>query len=108
MTAYISKQLNTKGHPTHLWVLVGIIVVLGCLYAYFLNAAIMSVVVRESLENNIAVADSQVGTLENQLLADERPLTADSISNFGLAIPKDVAYLNQEGAGTILTFGGNI
>ncbi len=107
MTAYISKQLNTKERPLYLWILLGIIVVLSLLYAYFLNAAIISVVSRESLENSISLAASNVGTLEGRFLADERPLTADAVSTAGLSIPKEVSYLGQ-GSGTILTFGSNL
>ena len=107
MTAYISKQLNTKERPIYLWVICGFIVVLAMLYAYFLNAAIVSVVRRESLEQNISLASSNVGVLEGKFLADERPLTADAISNYGLSIPKEVSYVGQE-SGTILTFGSNL
>ena len=107
MTAYISKQLNTKERPIHLWVLLGIIVILAMLYGYFLNAAIISVVSRESLESNIAAVSSTVGSLENRFLADERPLTQDTIGNYGLSAPKEVSYVGQS-SGAILTFSGNI
>ncbi len=107
MTAYISKQLNTKGHPLHLWILIGVIVVLSVLYGYFLNAAIISVIARESLENNVSLISSNIGTLEGQLLALERPLTTDAVADYGLSVPKDVTYVG-ENSGTILTFGQNI
>jgi len=90
-----------------LWVLLGVIVVLSILYGYFLNAAIISVIARESLEGNISLVSSNIGTLEGQLLALERPLTTDAVKNFGLSIPKEVGYLGQN-SGTILTFGQNI
>jgi len=109
MTAYISKQLNTKERPIHLWALLGIIAILAFLYAYFLNAAIMSVVARESLQDNISLAGANVGTLENQFLAVERPLTTDAMTNYGLSAPKNVSYLDSgEASGAILTFGSNI
>ncbi len=107
MTAYISKQLNTKERPIYLWVILGVIIALALFYAYFLNAAIISVVRRESLEQNISLAASNVGVLEGRFLADERPLTADTVSNFGLSIPKEVSYVGEE-SGTILTFGSNL
>ncbi len=107
MTAYISKQLNTKERPMYLWVLLGIIIVLALLYGYFLNAAIISVITRESLQSDISLASSNVGSLEGQLLALERPLTPEAVSNFGLAEPKEVSYLG-ENSGTLLTFGQNI
>lgn len=102
MTAYISKQLNTKERPQHLWVLLGIIIVLSLLYAYFLNAAIISVVARQSLQNNISLVSSNIGSLETTLLAEERPLTADAVGNSGLAIPQTVSYLGTQ-SGTVLT-----
>jgi len=109
MTAYISKQLNTKERPIHLWVLLGIIGVLGLLYAYFLNAAIMSVVARESLQDNISLASANVGTLESQFLAVERPLTSNVMTNYGLTSPKNVSYLDSgKVSGAILTFVSNI
>ena len=109
MTAYISKQLNTNERPLHLWVLLGIIAVLCLFYAYFLNAAIISVVSRESLEGSISLVSSDVGTLEGTLLGLEHPLTADTVSEYGLAVPKSVSYLgNESRSGTILTFGQNI
>ncbi len=107
MTAYISKQLNTKGHPLHLWALIAVIVVLSILYGYFLNAAIISVIARESLESNISMASSNIGSLEEKLLSLEEPLTAGAVVNAGLSIPKEVSYLG-ENSGTILTFGQNI
>jgi hypothetical protein len=107
MTAYISKQLNTKERPIHLWAILGAIVLLSLLYGYFLNAAIMSVVARESLQQKVSLASSEVGNLEGKLLALERPLTADAVGNYGLAVPKEVDYVGNE-SGTILTFGSNI
>lgn len=109
MTAYISKQLNTKEQPILLWVLLGVIAVLGLFYAYFLNAAIMSVVARESLQDNISLASANVGTLESQFLAVERPLTSNMMANYGLSVPKNVGYLDSgKVSGAILTFGSNI
>jgi len=107
MTAYIQKQLNTKERPIHLWVLLGIIIVLALLYAYFLNAAILSVVKRESLQSSISSASADVGGLESAFLAAEKPLTADSMTNYGLLPPKNVSYL-ESGSGAVLTFSGNI
>ena len=108
MTAYISKQLNTKEQPHHLWALLGVIIILAALYGYFLNTAIVSVVARESLQDKISLVSSNVGVLESKLLTAERPLTSDAVATYGLSIPKEVSYLNQTGAGTILTFGRNI
>ncbi len=91
-----------------MWVLLGVVVLLCGMYGYFLNAAIISVVSRESLQNKISLISSNVGVLESKLIAAQRPLTSDSITAFGLSVPKEISYLNQSGAGTILTFGKNI
>lgn len=108
MTAYISKQLNTKERPHYLWAMLGVVFVLCALYGYFLNAAIVSVVARESLQDKISLVSSDVGVLESKLLAAEKPLTSDTVADYGLSAPKEVSYLGAQSAGTMLTFGKNI
>ncbi|HUD04292.1 MAG TPA: hypothetical protein VMR73_02250 [Candidatus Paceibacterota bacterium] len=95
MTAYISKQLNTKQKPVLLWVLLGIVALLVILYAYFLNMAVLSVISRQSLNQSITIATSDIGALEGRYSTLEVGITADKALSLGLAPAPSVAYLSD-------------
>lgn len=107
MTAYISKQLNTKQKPVLLWVLLGIVIVLALLYAYFLNMAIMSVITRQSLSQSVALVTSDVSGLEGRYTSLENAITPDKAAPLGLSSTPVVSYVS-DGSQPLLSLGTNI
>lgn len=107
MTAYISKQLNTKQPPLLLWVLLGFVIFFSLLYAYFLNMAVMSVIARQGLSQNIALVTSDVSGLEGRYTALEDAITPDKAAPLGLSSTPTISYVSDNSQ-PLLSLGTSI
>jgi hypothetical protein len=74
--------------------LVGTLIVVLCLYGYFLNETVHHIVERKDLEDNTALVATEVSQMESRYLAGKESLTLDYAYSHGfVAVNPD--YIEQ-------------
>lgn len=69
MTQYVREKVEKMENPVVAWTLVSLIVMLACVYAYFVNGTIQNIVAAKDLRSNISTLTSSIGNLETEYLA---------------------------------------
>ncbi len=90
MTQYVQEKVAKMENPVVAWVLVSLILMLSCVYAYFVNGTIQNIVEAKDLRAKISAVTSSNGSLEAQYLAEK--------SSVDLAYAHSLGMVAGEGA----------
>lgn len=104
MTQYVQERVERIERPVTAWALLAIIFGLVCIYAYFVNGAIMNAVLAKEMRAEISSLTSSVGSLEAEYLAAKSSVSLESAlaSGFGES-QSDTIYIAKR-ATTPLSF----
>jgi uncharacterized membrane-anchored protein YitT (DUF2179 family) len=69
MTQYVQEKVAKMENPVVAWVLVSLILMLACVYAYFVNGTIQNIVEAKGLRTKISAVTSLNGSREAEYLA---------------------------------------
>jgi hypothetical protein len=99
MTQYVQEKVATIERPVTAWTLIAIIFGLVCVYAYFVNGAIMNAVLAKEMRAEVSSLTSSVGTLEAQYLAAKSSVNLETAlaSGYGES-QSDTIYIAKRGA----------
>jgi hypothetical protein len=104
MTQYVQERVATIERPVTAWALLCLIFGLVCVYAYFVNGAIVNAVLAKEMRTEISSLTSSIGALEAEYLAAKSSVSLESAlaSGFG-ASESDTIYIAKRGT-TPLSF----
>jgi len=101
-------KLNTEYHRSTFWALAGTAFVLILMYSYFVNASVLSVVERKSIEQELATASSRVAELESEYFTSINSITLSLALSSGFVETKTSAFVARKAfARNILTLNNS-
>lgn len=99
MTQYVQERVERMERPVTAWALLAIIFALICVYAYFVNGAIVNAVLAKEMRTEISSLTSSVGTLEAQYLALKSDVNLEEALASGFSESEsDTIYVAKRGA----------
>ncbi|PIP86388.1 hypothetical protein COV42_01535 [Candidatus Campbellbacteria bacterium CG11_big_fil_rev_8_21_14_0_20_44_21] len=116
MKALTIKKLNIRGETFHfnphlekriMVFLFVLIFFFAAMYIYFVKQAIVNVVQREKVEEEISELDVKVGSLEERYIELENRIDLDFAYSLGYNEIQDVRFVSRKTLGQILTFEEN-
>lgn len=90
----------THEHPLERYLqnaLLGTLVLLACLYLYFVTATVLNVIAREDALSNVARIEGFIGGLEQQHFALSESIDASSAQAVGLTEVSHTSYVYRPG-----------
>lgn len=79
-----STRQSSHLHRRAVSALLGCLILLACLYVYFVSKSVLNVVMREEIEQDIAALSSTIGDLEFQYLSLQNSVDLSRAQEFGL------------------------
>ncbi|MEK9131547.1 MAG: hypothetical protein AAB447_01410 [Patescibacteria group bacterium] len=70
-------------------------IILSCVYGYFIQMTIVTVVAREKMGTTIRELRSQTAQMENQHFALDQAITVDYAQAIGFKEPVNIAYVER-------------
>ena len=99
MTQYVQEKVATIERPVTAWALLVIIFALICVYAYFVNGAIVNAVLAKEMRTEVSSLTSSVGTLEAQYLAQKSDVSLETALASGFSESgSDTIYIAKRGS----------
>ena len=90
----------------YLYVLIGTVFVLLCMYMYFVSATIMHVVVRKEVSQSISQLNSDVAQLETKYIAAQHAISADIASQKGFVATAEKIFIDKSSRVVVLSYQG--
>lgn len=90
----------THEHPVENFLqkgLIGVLVLLACLYLYFVTTTVLNVIARKDALTNVARIEGSIGALEQKHFALAQSLDASSASSVGLTEVSEMSYVYRPG-----------
>ena len=84
------------------YVLLGTIAILVCLYIYFLSASVSHVVMRSQAERSIGQAQSELSELETELMISQHRVSAEIANLDGYSEPKNRIFIDRSKESLVL------
>ena len=84
MTQYVQTKIETMEQPLTTWLLLSLVFLLVCAYAYFVNGTITHIVAAKEIQEETTELFSRVGSLENQFLTAKTEINIEYAYSRGL------------------------
>lgn len=99
MTQYVKENVARIERPVTAWTLLAIIFGLICVYAYFVNGAIVNAVLAKETRAEVSSLTSAIGALEAEYLAAKSSVSLESALASGFSeSDSDTIYIAKRGA----------
>ena len=97
------KIIQIKENSVIFYLLLVGIVSFAVFYIYFVNNAVHNVVLREKIENRIAIMQTEVSDLEYRYMETENQMTLEGALTLGLVEPSQKNFLSKNPSGEKLS-----
>lgn len=77
MTQYVQAKIETMEQPMTAWLLLSLVFLFICTYAYFVNGAITYIIATKDRQGEFAQLASAVGNLEGQYLSAKNEINIE-------------------------------
>lgn len=97
MTQYVQAKIEKMEQPVAAWILISIMFVLVCAYAYFVNGAIANIVAAKDMQDEFVQLAGSVGNLERQFLTTKTGINMEYAYSRGLReSPAGPIYITKQ------------
>ncbi|MBM3261059.1 hypothetical protein FJY93_01435 [Candidatus Kaiserbacteria bacterium] len=105
----INKQVHAltieyQWEHTLLWVLLGVLGILLCVYLYFVAASVLNIIAHKEATVRSAQLETAIGQLEREYFALSQNLTPETGALLGLSAVNDQEYVYRPGTVGAATF----